>query len=356
VKSSPIPLVCWLAACACQAAPAAEPAVVVRVRCVASERIAIDETVALRGRIEPPPGGNLPVASQVTGRIVQVVVHEGQRLGAGQLVAQIDDLTTRDAARQAAAALAQAQASEANSKATLSRVQALVERGIAPRQELEDAEARAAAAHAGVRAATAAADLARRTLGRIAVHASFDGVVTRVLRGPGALVDGTPATPIVEVAASAAPEFVADATERELSDVAVGQIAEGEIPTEHFALRGTVRARASALDPATGLGTVRIALDVAPTAIPMGAFGRVVVQTRHRDGVRVLPTAALRGAVADGAEVALCVGDHAEVRAIQVGYRDERHVEVLGGVDDRDRVAVDHVLGLSTGTPIVEAK
>jgi RND family efflux transporter MFP subunit len=346
----------WLATVACQAAPAAEPTAVVRVRCVSPERVAVDEKVALRGRIEPPPGGDLQVASQVIGRIVGVAVHEGQHVGAGQAVATVDDLTTRDAARQATAGLAQARAGEANARATLGRVQALVDRGIAPRQELEDAEARAASARAGVQAATAAADLARRTLGRVVVRSSFDGVVTRVLRGPGALVDGTSATPIVGLAASAAAEFVADATERDLSEIDVGQVAEGELPTEHFALRGTVRARSTALDPATGLGTVRVALEAAPTAIPMGAFGHVAILTRHREGVRVVPTAALRGAVADGVEIALCLGDHAEVRAVAVGYRDEQRVEVVRGLEDRDRVAIDHVLGLSTGTSIVEVK
>jgi hypothetical protein len=53
--------------------------------------------------------------------------------------------------------------------------------------------------------------------------------------------------------------------------------------------------------------------------------------------------------------VAVCKDGHAELRALRVGWRDERRVAVEDGLADGERVAVDHVLGLETGSPIVEA-
>jgi hypothetical protein len=160
----------------------------------------------------------------------------------------------------------------------------------------------------------------------------------------------------LELAASATPEFVADASERELAVIAAGQAAAGELLAEGRSLHGKVRARSTALDLVTGLGTVRVALDDPPPEVPVGAFGRITVTTRHREGVRVLPVAALRGAVADGAEVVVCADGHAELRTVKVGYRSEQHWELVAGLQDRERVAVDHVLGLVDGTPIVEDK
>ena len=61
----------------------------------------------------------------------------------------------------------------------------LVRRGIAPRQELDDAIGRADGARAAVHASVSAEDLARRTLGRVQVRASVAGIVTHVWRGPG---------------------------------------------------------------------------------------------------------------------------------------------------------------------------
>jgi RND family efflux transporter MFP subunit len=327
----------------------------VAVKCVSPSRQSIDQKLSLRGRVATPPGGTLSVASLVGGRIVDVLVREGQKVAAGAVVAVVDDSPSRDALLQAEAMLAQARAAQVNADASLTRTKALVERGIAARQELEDAQAKADAAKAGVSSAAAAADTARRTLGRVQVRASVAAVVTRVDRGKGALVDGTPATPIVELAASSLLDFVAAATQRELAGLRVGQTVSAQLLDSGETLTGAVSLLPSALDPQTGLGTVRVALDLPEAAVPIGAFGRLSVTTERRDNALVLPEAALRGAVADGAEIVVCKGGKAEVRAIQVGFHDDRIVEVLGGVTDQEHVAVDHVLGLETDVPIREA-
>jgi RND family efflux transporter MFP subunit len=340
---------------ACQHPAEAEPEPKVTVHCVTPTRQAVDETLDLRGHLEPPPGGDLPLASQVAGRIVDVLVHEGQRVQAGDVAANVDDLASRDAVRQAEAALAQARAAELNANATLERTQALVARGIAARQELDDATAKAETEKQSVIAAVAALDLSRKTLGRVQVRVAFGGVVTRVWRGPGAIVDGTAATPIAQIAAATGAEFVADATERDLARIVSGRAARVQLAPGAPSLTGTVRAVSSALDPSTGLGLVRVSLEQTPGTFLMGAQGRVAIAIQHRESVLLLPTAALRGAVADGAEIVLCTPKGASLRSVQVGYRDDQHFEVTQGLGPDEKVAVDHVLGLDNGTQLVEA-
>jgi RND family efflux transporter MFP subunit len=355
MRTSPaIALVAALASCRHSEKEEAAPKV--EVHCVSTHPEAIDETIALRGRIEPPPGGDLPVASQVSGRIVTVAVHEGQRIRRGDLVANVEDAPSRDAVRQAEAGLAQAESADVNAATTLDRAKAIVARGIAAKQDLDDAVTRSEQSRANVASARAAVDLARRTLGRVQVHSSFDGLVTRIWRGPGALVDGTAGTPIVQLAAATGVEFVADATDRDLARIAEGQAARGALSMGNAEFGGAVRVRSSTLDPATGLGTVRIAMDKADTSYPIGAFGRVVITVQHRDAVAILPTAALRGAVADGSEVALCRDGKAHLQTIKVGWRDASRFEPLEGVSPADKVATDHVLGLDNGTELLEVK
>jgi RND family efflux transporter MFP subunit len=325
-----------------------------RIRCEAPRTQPIDETIALRGRVQPPPGADLSVASQIAGRLAQVTVREGEVVRQGDVIATVDDANTRDILRQADAALAQAQATEANAKATLERTRALVARGIAARQELDDATGKAAEAQAGVASYGAAADLARRTLGRVVVRSTFAGRVTRVWRGAGALVDGTASTPVVQLAATTAAEFVADATGPDLVRVKEGDTVHGTLD-EGAAFTGAVMTRARALDPATGLGSVRIAVSNLDDAVPVGAYGRAVIQIDHRDAVRTLPVSALRGAISDGAEVAVCKAGKIEVRAVQVGWRDDDRFEVDDSVKDVERVAVEHALGLEDGMSIEEA-
>jgi RND family efflux transporter MFP subunit len=233
--------------------------------------------------------------------------------------------------RQAEAGLVQAKSALANAQATLDRTRQLVARGIAARQELDDGVARADQARAAVNAAAASYDLAQRTLGRVQVRSTFEGVVTRVWRGPGALVDGTSATPIVQLAASTLAEFDVDATERQLAGVAAGQSASVSLATGGNSLPGVVRARSTALDAATGLGLVRIAIETAGP-LTLGLFGTATISVGNREGVLV------------------------DVRTVRIGWRDDKLIEVVDGLRDGERVAVDHVLGLDTGTPIVELK
>ncbi len=324
----------------------------VPVHCAAVGRQAVATTETLRGRIASPPGGDLAVASQVAGRIASVAVHEGDIITAGSVVATIDDSATRGALQQADAALAQAKSAAANADTTLDRTRQLVARGIAAKQELDDAVARTDQAHAAVRASSAAAELAQRSLSRALVRSALGGVITRVWRGPGALVDGTAATPVVQIAATTLAEFDADATERQLIEIAPGQQAQVVLASGAGPLVGTVIARSTALDPATGLGLVRIAVD-ANGPVLLGVFGYATVTAGQRQGVLVLPSVALRGAVSDGAQVVLCNGPAAELRTVELGWRDNARAEVRSGLVEGDRVAIDHVLGLEQGSPIV---
>src|SRR5689334_3690648 len=52
----------------------------VAVTCVPAQRGKLDRSVDLRGRVATQPGGDLPVASLVPGKVVSVAVEEGAKL------------------------------------------------------------------------------------------------------------------------------------------------------------------------------------------------------------------------------------------------------------------------------------
>ncbi len=334
----------------CQRAETTEAPRPIPVHCAAPTLAALDETIELRGHTEPPPGGDLPLASQVPGRIIEVLVHEGDHVSAGQIVASVDDAASKQNELQARASLAQAKAAVANASSGMLRTQALVGRGISAHQDLEDAQARVETENQNVLAAQAGLDLARRTLGRVQVRAAFPGVVTKLWRGPGAIVDGSSGTPIAQVATASSAEFVADVVERDLAKLLPGQSATVELLSNSASLQGTVRSLSAQLDEATGLGQARIVLEPTATAPVIGAHGRARVVFRHREGVPLLPTSALRGAISDGAEVVTCDQGKAHVRRVKVGYHDADHFEVISGIEPGMMIALDHVLGLDDGT------
>jgi HlyD family secretion protein len=336
--------------------------------CVDVQKGALDRYVSLRGRIATRPGGDLPVASLVAGKIVEVRVEEGARIKKGAVIALVDDLAPRAAASEAAAGVARARAAKTEADATLERTKKLVAEGISSRADLEVAQSHADSAASDLAAEEAAQNLASGTLGRVELRSAFDGVITKVWRGAGALVDGTAATPIVEMAADGALEFVADATERDLDLIALGEKADVVLASSATAFLGDVISIPRGVDSKTGLGSVRVLLtptpgpsggiaDAAPfDEVRIGAFGHGRIHAKGLLSTLSVPRAALRGAILDGGEVAICDHGKSAIRHITIGYRDADRVEVLSGLSPGERVAVGDVLGLGDGTSITETE
>lgn len=358
MRGAAVPFVALLVSCrahpSVESEPSPGPAAAV-VQCVPVASGPLPRSVELRGRVMTRPGGDLPLASLVAGKVLEMKVEEGSRVRPGGVIAIVDDLGPRAAAGEAKAALARARSTKAEADAALTRAKRLEAAGIMSKGDLDTAEARAAAADADVSAQEAAAGLASGTLGRVEVRSTFDGVVTKIWRGAGAVVDGTATTPIVEVAADAHLEFVADVTEPELALLQEGDAATVKLSSRE--LSGTVVALSRALDPKTGLGTVRVSLasPVDESLVRIGAFGTVRVEATKLDDALAIPRAAMRGAILDGADVAKCDAGKATIVRVTVGYRDETMVQVLSGLSKGDRVAVGDVLGLADGTPITES-
>jgi multidrug efflux pump subunit AcrA (membrane-fusion protein) len=148
---------------------------------------------------------------------------------------------------------------------------------------------------------------------------------------------------------------VAAATGADLARIVEGDAVHGSLGAGAD-FDGAVIARGRAIDSTTGLGTVRVAMSRLAQDVPIGAYGRATVVVEHREGVLTLPTSALRSAVLDGAEVAVCAHGHVEIRKVRVGWRDDDRFEIREGISTGEKVAVDHVLGLEDGAPVSETK
>jgi RND family efflux transporter MFP subunit len=324
------------------------------VRCAPATAQSVTDSVELRGTIAPLPDRDAQVAPQVPGRILRVLVREGDAVSAGQEVARLDAAPLADEAAQAEAARDKTVAERKNAETTRARVERVFEHGIAARQEVEDAVTRADAARAAEGEASAAARRARRQVERAIIRSPLRGVVVRVLRRPGELVDGTPATPVLEIADPARLELVADAPAAELVRLAKGQRASVTVAALPGAgWTGVVVALAPAVDPATGLGVVRIALEPAEGARPpIGLLGLARVAIGAPRTAVMIPRVAVRAGAAGALEVVLCGKDGvAHVRTIARGVQVGDQAEA-GGLAAGDQVAVDPVLGLAEGESI----
>ena len=323
------------------------------VRCAPVETATVEDTIELRGTVAPLPDRDAEVAPQVAGRIAKVVVREGDRVAAGQPVARIDAAGLVDQADEAAAAVAKAEAERRNADATRARTQRVFEHGIAARQEVEDAATRADTAAASEREARAAAARIRRQVERATLRSPLAGVVVRIFRRSGELVDGTPATPVVEVADPSRLELAAEATAADLVRLAAGapaDITTAALPGAQWS--GAVSVVSPSVDRATGLGKVRVGIDLGAGARPpIGILGAARVRLGRPRAVPVVPRAALRAGAGAEVEVVLCGQDGvAHVRRVARGVSTGDRVEV-GGLAAGESVALDP-LGIADGEAI----
>jgi len=314
----------------------------------------VRESVELRGTIAPLPDRDAQIAAQVAGRILRVLVREGDAVKAGQEVARIDVAPLVDEAEQAEAARAKVAAELRNAEATQARTERVFEHGIAARQELDDAVARTEAARATEIEAAAAGKRARRQVERAVLRAPLSGVVVRVMRRPGELVDGTPATAVLEVADPTRLQLVADVPAADLVRVAKGQpasVAAGVLSGTTW--DATIAAVSPAVDPATGLGAVRADIDVGGgRRPPIGVLGTARVFVGQPRGAVLVPAVAVRLAPNGSPEVVVCGSDGlAHTQAVGRGVREGDEEEVTG-VSAGDKVAIDPVIGIGDGDAI----
>lgn len=135
-------------------------------------------SVVAEGRVVVYPGGQVSVASQVSGRIVRVPVQEGQTVHQGDLIAELESDECRAELAEASARLDEIDADIHLTEWKLQRTTDLSSRGATPMVEVEQQRRDLAAARARRDAAAAQVDRVRVQLGRTTITAPIDGTIT----------------------------------------------------------------------------------------------------------------------------------------------------------------------------------
>ncbi|OLE67041.1 MAG: hypothetical protein AUG09_04470 [Acidobacteria bacterium 13_1_20CM_2_68_7] len=327
----------------------------VQVRTARAASGTITEWIRLYGRIAPPPDRDATLAPLVAGTLLAVPVREGQSVKAGELMARVEGAPLDDGLRAAEAAQRRAEAESAFRRSAATRTRTLVDKGVASRQDAEADESAAVSAEAALAEASSALATARRRRDWAELRAPFEGVVVRVFRRAGESVDGTPATPVIQVAATTGAQVAAEATAETLARLERDQPAEVEM---RGSAGGTVKARvlriARAVDTSTGSGEVRLVFDGAAPPWPLGLGVDVRVAVGRRERATIVPARALRRGEEGTSEVVVADAGKAVVRRVTTGLAEGDRIEIVSGVSPGETVVVDDPVGLSDGTLLRE--
>jgi RND family efflux transporter MFP subunit len=259
------------------------------------------------------------VSAQITGRLTEVHVEEGEHVQAGQLLARLDDSQAKAQlalarANEAAAraALGQYQANATLARITLRRERTLVDKGLASRQSLDQAVASAASAEAALADAREqiAVAVAQRQVAEVNydytfVRAPFAGVITDKAAQVGEIVSplsaggGFTRTGVATIVDMNSLEVDVDVNESYIHRVHAGQPAEAVLDAyPDWRIPARVIAIVPTADKAKATVKVRVALlQKSPRILPdMGVrvnfLERAAVPSTASEGVLV-PAAAL---------------------------------------------------------------
>jgi HlyD family secretion protein len=168
-----------------------EKGVLVRSELVSSRDLV--SVVTASGKIEPKR--KVDISADISGRVVEVAVEEGQWVDRGALLIRIDPTSYQAAVQRAEASVAQARAREAQTRAQLLQARSAQQRAeqlaqgsnLVSAADLEQArtqaqvaEAEMQAARYGITQAQAALSEAREALGKTTIRAPMAGRVTRL--------------------------------------------------------------------------------------------------------------------------------------------------------------------------------
>lgn len=334
---------------------------------VSVERSAATGTLILPGNIEALT--EAPVLARATGYIKKRYVDIGDRVKAGQLLAEIEAPEVDQQVNQARAAVDQAKAALEQSRASLQQGQAqeqlskvtaerwknLQSKGVVSKQENDTYQSQWAAAQANVSAlekavtsgqsnvAAAQANLSRLTelQGYKNVVAPFAGVVTVRNVDVGALVnEGN--TLLFRMAQNDRLRIYVNVPQSEAGSVRAGQAAKLTIPDlagKQFA--GTVTRTANALDPATRTLLTEVQVPNASGALLPGMYAQVDLTTPHTSPSLIIPgdTLVTRS---DGPQVGVVGPDHIiHFHRLQLGRDYGEKIEVLSGLEAGQQVVVN---------------
>jgi RND family efflux transporter MFP subunit len=322
------------------------------------------------------------VSAKVTGKIIEVLIEEGQRVREGDVLARLDD-----AEAKAQLSLAQAQLTAARSQ--LAEIRALLaqaERDYARQVELERRQlvsaqsldaalaqrdmlrARLAASAEQVRVAQESVRVSQVQLDNTVIRAPFGGVVVAKTAQPGEMISpltagaGFTRTGIGTIVDMDSLEIQVDVNESFINRVEPGQRVEATLNAyPDWKIPASVIAIIPSADRSKATVKVRIALEQKDTRIVpdmgvrVGFLGATSArETAPTPGVLV-PAEAVRGDGATGV-VFVYVNGRAERRTVTLGRGQGADRHVLTGVRGGERVIVAPPASLQDGHTVKPAE
>ena len=362
---------------------------------LAASRGELRQSVVASGKVRSPQ--RVELASQITGRVTQIPVREGQNVAAGELLIQLDDAEWRATLAQAQASLTQSElrlaqmqqlaqplATQAKRQAEANLLQAqqrfaqtseLVAKGFYSKTQLDDAQRNLDVAESqrqtselqlrsnqrggsderlarvAVAQARASLDIAQSRLDYTRITTPVAGTVLTRNVEPGITIQ--PGKLLMTLSPSGDTELVVQIDEKNLALLRLSQKALASAdayPDRRFAAEITFIS--PAVDPLRGSVEIRLRVTEAPEYLRQEMTISVDIETARRADALIVPSEAIRDAGSNQAWVLVVREGTAQRQAVKLGLRSEGKTEILEGLAPGDLLVPVKNLSIREGSRV----
>jgi len=341
-------LIAWRVTHALTAKPEAVVAAIPTVSVTEVGVSAVPSTVSIIGTIAARY--DMPIGVEGDGgRVTAVYVEAGDHVKQGQVLAHLNNSVLEPQVTNLEAALDQARAEADLAQAEYQRAQAVGSSGALSAEETQRRKSSAVTAASHVKVAAAQLEEAKARLARADVRAPAEGIIlTRSVEvGQTAMAGGEA---LFRLSKDGETELRGNVAEQDLPLLKVGQTVDVRLTGTSKVYQGRIRLLGAVIDPATRLGTAKVALSPDPNLRP-GAFARAEVTVSNAERAVLPQTAVLSD---DKGNYVLVVNAQGKVerRTIHVSGMVPSGVTISDGLNPKDQIVTSAGAFLQEGETV----
>jgi RND family efflux transporter MFP subunit len=278
------------------------------------------------------------VSAQTAGRVEAIFFDVNDPVPAGALIIRIRSTEQAASLTQAQAALKEATAREAEAQTRYERISDMYQRRVVAKATYDEASAARDAAVARLIAARAGLEAAREGVAYTEIRAPYTGVVTQKHVQVGEAV--APGTPLMTGASLDELRVVAEIPQSVIDQVRSARKAVVYVNGRRIESAGITIFPAA--QPETNTFRARIDLPKGVQGLSPGMFVKVGLIVGESDRMLVPRSAVVQRSEMRGVYV-VAPGGRVSLRQVRLGHVRGEQVEVLAGLVDGERVALDPV-------------
>ncbi len=275
------------------------------------------------------------ISSRMMAAIILDNAHAGDTVQKGQVLFLLDSRDAEARLAQAREGLASAEAHLERVSLDAARIERLLEKEAATKQEYDQSQAMLKAGRASVEAAKAAVQEAETSLSYATITSPIGGIVIDRFVDPGDMA--APGKPLMSIYDPSSLRLDVAVAEHLRAEVALGKSVKASIDSVGVVFEGVFEEVVPASDAMSRSFLARVAIDVDEAVYP-GMYGRIWLPVGTKEAVLIPPAAIQR--IGQLETVTVIEDGVARTRTVKTGKNYPDGIEILAGLTPGETIAL----------------